>query len=191
MTPQSVLGLLAIFIASIGYFAYFKDIFAKKTKPHIFTWLIWSLLTGTAAIGMIADNAGPGAWPMIYVALMCFLIFLLSLKYGERDIKVLDWICLTGGIIAFLFLILSKTPVISLILVCITDGLALVPTIRKSYSKPHEETAESYFASGLQNFITLFAVSSISIITIIYPLFLVFANWSVLVMLLIRRRQLM
>ncbi len=42
----SILGVATIFIGEV---VYIKEILKERTKPHPFTWLGWSLLTGLVA----------------------------------------------------------------------------------------------------------------------------------------------
>lgn len=41
-----------------GFFPYFLDIFRKRTKPHAYTWLIWSVTYGTALAGLWYGKGG-------------------------------------------------------------------------------------------------------------------------------------
>ncbi|OGK18224.1 hypothetical protein A3D80_02335 [Candidatus Roizmanbacteria bacterium RIFCSPHIGHO2_02_FULL_40_13b] len=190
MTTQTFLGALATIIAFVSFIPYYKDIFDNKTKPHAFSWFVWSLITGTSFLGQLSVNAGPGAWVMGFVSLGCFSVFLLSLVKGEKNIVLLDWISLTGALISLLFWIITKTPVYSAILITLTDALAFVPTLRKSISKPYEETTLTYFLGGIQFLISLFALNSITIVTALYPAFLVIVNFGFSIVLFTRRRQL-
>ncbi len=39
-----VLAVLSVVIAILwGFVPYFRDIFRRKTQPHAYTWLIWSI----------------------------------------------------------------------------------------------------------------------------------------------------
>jgi len=59
MDYKVILGTVAVVMALYSYVPYIKDIFAGKTKPHAFTWLIWGLLTSIAFFGQMADRGGP------------------------------------------------------------------------------------------------------------------------------------
>jgi hypothetical protein len=61
MDFKVLVALIAVAMTITGYFFYFRDIFASKTKPHAFSWLVWAVLTGIAFFGQLSDNAGPGA----------------------------------------------------------------------------------------------------------------------------------
>ena len=38
-----ILGVAAVLIGIAAYIAYFRNIFAGKTKPHAFSWLVWGI----------------------------------------------------------------------------------------------------------------------------------------------------
>lgn len=175
-------------IGIYSYSLYYRDIFAGKTKPHRFTYLVWTLLTLISFAGQVTSGAGPGAWVMGLSVLGNAGIFILSFKYGEKEIVIADWLALFGALLALISWVITKTPTLAAILVSITDALALVPTIRKSYHKPYDETLISYFIGGLQFAISLFAIQSYSIATTFYPASIALINWSFTLMLLIRRR---
>jgi hypothetical protein len=192
MNYKELLGILATAIALISYIPYFRDIFAGKTKPHAFSWFIWGLLTAIGFFGQVADNAGPGAWVTGFTALICFGIAVTALLKGQKDTIVLvDWLSLVGAGVALSFWYLTKGPLLSVILITLIDALGFFPTFRKSFYKPQEETKITYFLSGLKFVVALFALQNFSIITTLYPISLVVMNWLFVVMVTVRKRQLM
>jgi len=46
LEAKIIIGVIAIVLTFIGYIPYIRDIFKKKTTPHIFTWFIWTLAVG-------------------------------------------------------------------------------------------------------------------------------------------------
>ncbi len=154
----------------------------------MFSWFVWFLMTAIGFFGQIVGGAGAGAWVTGFTSIACLGIFLLSIKKGTREIVLADWIALTGALLALLLWYLTKTPVWSAILISISDVLALIPTIRKSYSKPYQETLISYALSGLKFVFAILALNTYSITTTVYPATLIFSNWGFVMLLLIRRR---
>jgi hypothetical protein len=192
LTPdiKIFLGGAATCIALISYVPYFRDIFAGKTKPHAFSWLIWALLTGIGFAGQAADNGGPGSWVSAVTAVLCFSVFLLALSRGEKNITRSDWWCLTVSLATIPLWIVTSTPLWSMILVTIIDTIGFIPTFRKSFIHPFEETAVTYTLSSFKFFVSLLALTNYSIVTVLYPASLVLANGLFVVMVYIRRTQL-
>ena len=96
------LGILATIIAFISYIPYFRNIYLRKTKPHAFTWLIWGLLTAIAFFSQLLYGGGARSWVTGATAVLSLTIFLLALKYGEKNITKSDWWSLLGAGIALL-----------------------------------------------------------------------------------------
>lgn len=144
-------------------------------------------MTGISYFAQLAEGAGSGSWLTGSTSLICLLLFLLSLQKGEYSRTRLDWISLAFGLGAIIPWVLTKDPLISVILVSIIDALGFVPTTRKSYSKPHEETISMFFVSGLKWILSLFALQVFSPVTWIFPTTLIFTNWGFMIFVLYRR----
>jgi hypothetical protein len=190
MGYRDVIGVVATVIALISYVPYFRDIVARKTRPHAFTWLIWGLLTVIAFVGQLAGHAGPGAWVTGFTALVCIVIAGIAAFDGEHNIARLDWFALAGAGLALIAWFLTRGPLLSVILITIIDEIGFIPTLRKSYHRPHEETVSTFVMSGFKWVLGLVALERFTVTTALFPLSIVLASWFFVVMLLIRRRQL-
>lgn len=191
MLPEqkAILGALAIVIAVISYIPYFKDIFAGKTKPHAFTWLVWAVLNGIAFAGQVHDKGGAGAWAVGFTTLATFSIFLLALVKGEKDIRRFDWLCLGGALLSLIPWIVTSEPLISVILITIIDVFGFMPTVRKSVRKPHQETLTTYALSTLKYGLVVAALQSYTLTTVLFPLSIAILNGLFVILLIVRRRQ--
>lgn len=186
---KQIFGAIASLISITAYIPYIVDILRNKTKPHTFSWLVWFILAAIAFFSQVAGGAGPGAWLMGTTTIICFIIFILAFKKGTKDVLIIDWISLFGALVAMAFWIITKTPLISVILVTITDALAFFPTIRKSFRHPYQETIISYFLNTIKFIFGMLALKKFSIITALYPIYLVFINGFFVIFLYIRRKQ--
>ncbi|MDB5478285.1 MAG: rane protein [Alphaproteobacteria bacterium] len=184
---KEILTTLGLIVAFIGLIPYIVDIMHRRTKPYCFSWFIWSFLTGTAFFGQIADQGGAGAWVTAINSAMCFLIFFLSLKYGERIIKKSDWITFIAALCAIPLWLATHTPLYSMILVTAIDMLGFYPTFRKSWNKPHEETITAFALGSLMYAFGAAALDRYTIITALYPISLVVTNAGFVLYVLWRR----
>jgi hypothetical protein len=41
-----IIAIIATVLTFLGFIPYFRDIFNRKTKPHLYTWLIWLITQG-------------------------------------------------------------------------------------------------------------------------------------------------
>jgi hypothetical protein len=64
------------------------------------------------------------------------------------------------------------------------------PTFRKSFHKPHEENALSYWLNAVKWLLSIFALKTFSLTTALYPISWVLMNSLFLLMLHWRRRSL-
>lgn len=190
MTFKVSFALAAIMLTLTGYYFYFRDIFAHKTKPHAFSWLVWASLTAIAFFGQLSDEAGPGAWVTATTAAISFIIFAMAIKRGEKNITRADKVNLAGALIALGLWFITSSPFLSVLLITLIDFLGFLPTIRKSYHKPHEETLIHYVLAGLKFVLAIIALDNYTLITWLYPASLVAANLLFVFMLVVRRRKL-
>ncbi len=170
---------------------YLRDIFKHKTKPHSYTWLIWTILQVTGVAAMLAAGAGIGITSLAIGATLCGFIFLLSLKYGTRDITLFDTLCLIAalGVLAIYFFL--RDPLFSIIAVTAIDFIGFMPTFRKAYVDPHSETASNYALSALSSLLALGALQVISVTTALYLVSLVITNGACAAIIIMRRKKIL
>ncbi len=187
--PKILIGGLATVIGFIGYYPYLKDTIQGRTKPHAFSWLVWTLLLGIGVGVQASHDAGPGAWAIAFETLLCGLVFILAIFKGERNIVLIDWLSLIGAGVCMVLWLGASAPLTALILVMAIDVLGFVPTVRKAFKKPFEETASSYAIVGLSFALSLLAVASTDPTAWVYTAFLALVNVLFFAYLLVRRIQ--
>lgn len=189
MHYKAALGAIAVIVAFVSYVPYIKNIFSGKTKPHAFSWLVWGILNGIAFAGQMHDKGGAGAWSVGLTAVVMFFIFSVSLKRGEKDIRPFDWFCLMSALLSLIPWFLTNDPLISVILITAIDALGFLPTVRKSFKRPHQETLVTFLLSILKYSLVVIALQKYTLVTVLFPLSLVIMNALFVGMLVIRRRQ--
>jgi hypothetical protein len=190
MSDGIVLAILATIIGFVGYVPYFRDIFKGKTKPHIFSWFVWGLLIGIDFVVQITRGGGAGSWVTGFSSVVCLTIAALALVRGEKEITRADWICFVVGIIGIILWFFTKNPFLTVVLIAITDAVAFIPTFRKTYKKPYEETLMSYVCTTLKWVIGVAALRSLTVTIALYPVSLVLTNSIFISMVIWRRRSL-
>lgn len=188
LSYQDVLGSVAFIISLWGTFIYIRSILNGETKPHLYTWIVFSILTGIAFFAQISDNAGPGAWMMLATALSCATTAILSIKYGEKSRTKSDKIALISSLSAIIPWLLTKDAVLSVVMISLIDGVAMLPTIRKSWEKPYSENLPTYWLANLKNAIALLALTNFSITTSLYLISIMIVNTALIVVCVYRRR---
>ncbi|HEX6258447.1 MAG TPA: hypothetical protein VFZ48_03135 [Candidatus Saccharimonadales bacterium] len=170
MEFKTVLGMVAVGLNILAFWPYIIDTLRRKTKPHIYSWLLWTLMTTVVFIGQQADGAGAGAWVTGITAVIDLVIFLLALKFGTADITTSDKICLASALVIMVIWLFSNSLVLSIVLITLVDTLAFIPTIRKTLKAPHEETFITYPLSTVRCLLGILALANYSIITCAYPI---------------------
>lgn len=186
----TLVGIGSLIVSTISYVIYITDIIKGKTKPHSFSWLVWSVLGLTVFLIQTVEGAGAGAWVNGYSAIACAVIFLLALKFGEKKIVLVDWIFLAGACLSYVLWLVTKHALPSIILLTTIDFFGFLPTYRKSYHKPFEESASMYWLSSLKYVLSILATSNLTLVNLLYPIVLMLLNGLFTVMLYVRRRAL-
>ena len=190
-TTPEIIGFSAVLLGIVSQGIYLRSIFQGKTKPHLFTWLVWTIIAGIGYAAQVFDNAGPGSWVMGVTSLACALTALLCLKYGEKTFTRGDKIALVASLTAIVPWVLTDHPLGSVILISIIDIVAFYPTIRKSWMKPGEENLTAYNLASVKLFLSLFAMTNFTVTTTLYPIAIVFINTAFVVMCVMRRKKLL
>lgn len=189
MDYKEVLGLIGVLIALTAYSLYFRDIFFRHTKPHAFSWLVWGTLAAIGFAAQVVGGGGAGSWVLFVDAVVCVTIFIIALFKGEKGYTMFDWVALLLAGFSLVLWWLTKTPTLSVLLITAVDACGFLPTYRKSFLKPFEESLSMFVLSMLKFIPVLIALDVVSIDTAFYPSALILMNGLFVGMLLIRRHQ--
>jgi hypothetical protein len=168
---HQIFGLTSFCIGLWGTSVYLLSIFRGQTKPHVYTHLVWGIISAIAFFAQVYDNAGPGAWAIGLTAAACLFQSGLALKYGEKNITVTDKIALGTSFIAIAAWVITKDPLLSVVLASLIDVVAFYPTFRKSWLKPWEENLTAYNIANVKLALSIIAISHFSMTTVFYPAF--------------------
>ncbi|MEN9390477.1 MAG: hypothetical protein RLZZ283_577 [Candidatus Parcubacteria bacterium] len=187
---KTYVAIASIIIGVVAYIPYYRDVFKGNTKPHLYSWIIWGLLQGIAFFAQVATGAGVGAWLTGVGALQAFSIVGLSFFYGEKGITRLDTFSLIGAFIGIAVWIVTDNPLYALIIAVVVDSIGYIPTFRKSYAKPKEETLSFWAAVTFVYFFNMLALESYNLTTVLQPIVLGLVSGALLIWLIVRRLQL-
>lgn len=184
-----ILTILAIIFAIIGNSKYFFDTLKGTTKPHPYTWLIWSIVSGVTFFGQYLKGAGIAAIPTLTAEIFTIIIFLFSLKYGFKKINKKDHYFLAAALLALLSWFITSDPTIAVIIVVIIDVIAFLPTIRKSLNlHSKNETAMLYVMNVLRHLITLYLLASFNIATALHSIAMIICN-SLMIIFIVNNKK--
>lgn len=182
------LGVFTILISFVSYGIYVRAIWRGKAKPHAFTWLIWALLNIVVAVEQVSHNAGPGAWSTMIAAGASIVIFLLTMRSGSHSIRRLDVVCLITALVALYIHATATSSEVVVALAALVFAIGFIPTFRKAYRTPHKEKMITFALNGTKFMLAIFALSSVTFVTAVYPITLMVLNYTFVIFLLFRRR---
>ncbi len=187
---KTLFAAVSLVFGFITFIPYFIEIWKKTAKPHVFSWVTWSLLTGLGFVLSLKGGGGGGAWVFGLQSALCLVIACYAFFHGEKNITRIDRISFGSALVVTVIYIFTKNAILSAFLAATIDCLGYVPTVRKSYMKPLDEPALTFFFSGLSFLFSIAALQAYSFETVFYPSVLVLANGAFVLFLLIRRKSL-
>jgi hypothetical protein len=176
MDYHSILGFLAVIIGIVSYIPYLRDCFKGKTKPNLFTWIVWGIITGVVFFAQIVSGAGAGAWILGVTLIIDIIIVFFALKNSKNQLNLIDSICFILALIAIIIWAVTSVALYAILLLIIADALGFFITFKKTYVRPFEETLSTYAFSAVKHFLSFLALESVTPTTVLYPLYLVIVN---------------
>jgi hypothetical protein len=182
----TVTGALLIVLSGAPYIV---DIIKKKTRPNIVSWFTWELLILIGAFAALDAHEIRTAIITFADALQVGLILVLGLKYGYAKLTLFDVICQIGAIAGLVLWLIFNSPTIAIIATVTIDLIAALPTFRHSWQQPGEETWQTYFVGGIGAAFGIAALTSFTINSLAYPLYLFILGLSLAATIIISRRR--
>lgn len=187
---KNLAGLLSTLFLMAGYAPYLLALWRKSAKPHAFSWFSWGVINAIVCAVQVSQDAGPGAWTSGIAALFNIGIAAHAVRFGEKHITRADWVIFISVLASLPLWALTKDPVWSVVMLSVIDTAAFLPTLRKSWHRPHEEVATT-FALGIVGYgLALFATKDYGFASICFPLKVMVANGIFVACLLYRRKVL-
>lgn len=190
MLTKELLGALSVLVVVLVTVPYVRQMRAGKIKPHLFTWVIWTLTTGIAAAARSHEHAGPGAWGQWVGAASCLVVVLLAFRQSDKDITWSDKIAFGLALVAIPLWQLTDNALAAVAMVTGIDLIGYYPTFRKSWHRPHEEAIFNYVAANVIHILSLFATEQYTLVNVLFQVAVFTANTLLISMVLWRRARL-
>ncbi len=176
MTIKEVLSIIATLIAFVGIIPYLIDTIKSKVKPHPYTWLVWSIVTGVTFLGGVEQGAGIAAMPVGVAELLTIIIFLFSLKNGFKNIKEEGKYFLITALLGLIPWIITRNATISIVIMVLIDVIAFIPTFRKTWQYPETEKSGLYLSNVVRHILILLSLQSYNIATMLHSIVMLVTN---------------
>ncbi|HUX80927.1 MAG TPA: hypothetical protein VMV38_01235, partial [Candidatus Paceibacterota bacterium] len=155
-----------------------------------FSWFVWALMSTIAFSAQIVSGSGIGALSTGITALAGFSIAVVAIFWGEKHISKIDVISLFGAMIGIVFWGITRDPLLAVVIIIGAYALGFIPTFRKAYVRPCEETEVTYVLSLLKWGFGFIALASFNFTTALYPAAIFVMNLIFISMLSVRRAEL-
>lgn len=187
---KAACSVAATILTLVGFYPYLRDILARRTQPHVFSWVIWAATTLVVFLAQLAAGAGIGAWPIGVSGSVTALIALIAWR-RRADITITrtDRFCLAAALSALPAWALTADPLWAVVILTAVDLLGFGPTLRKAWQAPQSESPGFFALFALRNLLVVGALEAYSLTTVLFPLAVALACLVVVALLWWRRRQ--
>jgi hypothetical protein len=187
---KTLLGSLAVAIEILSYIFYFVGIWQGKTKPHAFTWLVFSILNIIGFFAALVKGGYIVAWVLGINAVLCLAIFFVGVYQKRVNYDLYDWLALLGAFLGIILWCMTHDPLYAVILISVADFVAMTPTIRKAYKLPFEENLESFLLGISYYILSVAALDSFETTNWLYPAAIVTSDLLLIGIIMTRRQKL-
>ena len=167
---KEMFGVLALLLTFVAFVPYIQSVRTGKTKPHVFSWLIWGVGTVIVFVAQLLDGGGYGAWVIGISGCITFYIAVLAwAKSGDTSIVRMDWVFLILAMSALPLWFVTNTALSAVIVLTIVDLLGFGPSARKAIVHPYEESATFFVIGAVRNVLVVLALQNYSWTTVLFP----------------------
>jgi phosphatidylglycerophosphate synthase len=159
MLPASFI-VVAVLLRLASGASYFKATWDGIAKPSIISWFFWSITALIAFAVQLVKGAGPEAFVTLAIGISPIAVCIAALHKGGYKIALSysDKWCIFLTIIGIILWLVSKDPLMALLMSILADIFSSVPTILKSYRDPESEHPTAYILSIVSMAVTLLAI---------------------------------
>ena len=188
--PPEIWGAISVGFAVVSFAPYLWATLRGTNKPHLFTWIIWTLLTAIAFALQYLEGAGSGSWSGAVSTLFSVAILVAAIRHGEKHITRSDWVVFLLALMAIPIWLITQNAAWAAVWVTAIDGAGYIPTMRKSWIKPYEEMTTTHALSMIKHVCVLLAVQNVHFATVFYSWGMIVMNGLLVLMIWVRRAML-
>ena len=190
MDLKIALGIVGGLLIAGSFIPYIRDILKDDTKPHVYTWFIWSITHMIAALAIFEGNGGSfAALSVASGGILSFTVFVMSLKHGTKNITAFDTITLIIAILAVFMWWKLNHPEWAIITIVLVDLLGFLPTFRKTWLQPQSESLAAWTLYACGNIAAILAITTYSIMTSFYIVAMIAASTALIATIVFRMRS--
>lgn len=188
-TIKIIFAVLALIVSITAFYPYIRDIFLNKTKPHVYTWLIWTITQGIAVFALWYGGGGWGAIELTIGTFLVFIIFLFSIKKGTKNITKSDTMILFIALLSVIVWWKLDNLILAVVMVSLIDSFGYIPSWRKCWNDPYSETINTWILFIIGNIFAIFALDKYNLLTLTYLITISLDNIILVAISLLRRKM--
>lgn len=166
--------ILGVIIGFAGNLTYVISTLKGETRPNRVSWFMWTLAPFVAFTAQLSEGVGIQSL-LTFMAGACPLLVLIASFVSRKAVWKLtafDFACGALSVLGVLLWFMTRHAGIAIIFSIAADGLAAVPTIRKSYTHPESEGWINYLAAAIAAGLTLLTIDDWSFSNFGFSLYL-------------------
>jgi len=137
MSYKEFFSAVAIVLTFIAFLPYIRSIRLGKTKPHVFSWIIWGSTTFVVFLAQLADQGGVGAWPIgISGIITLYVAFLAATKKSDITITKTDSMFLIVAIMSLPLWYLTADPLWAVLILTVAGCSRFWADVQKNICSP-------------------------------------------------------
>lgn len=177
MLPSSFI-VVAILLRLAGGASYVRATWQGKARPNLVSWFFWGLTALIACAVQIAKGVGGEVFVTLAIGISPIVVCLVGLHRGAYTISLsrIDRWCGIIAIIGVILWLTSRNPLIALYISILADIASAIPTIVKSYRKPHTENSLAYTLSIISMAVTLLTVADWQLVHWLFTAYILAIN---------------
>lgn len=153
--------VVAILLRLASGASYFKATWNGTATPSIVSWFFWSVTALIAFAVQLIKGAGPEALVTLAIGISPIAVCIAALHKGDYRITLSysDKWCIGLTSMGIILWLISKDPLMALLMSILADIFSSVPTILKSYRNPESEHPTAYMLSIVSMALTLLTIT--------------------------------
>ena len=175
-----------MFVAALGSLlaalVYIRSMFRGQTKPNRVTWFMWCVAPFVATAAAVSNGVGWAVIPVFMSGFSPLLIFVASFfsKKAYWKLTTFDYACGALSGLALILWYATNNPNVAIVFAIISDALAAVPTLLKSWRNPETESYWPYIIGAFSPLTSFLAASAWIFSELAFPIYLIAINILVL-----------
>ncbi len=155
-------AILGAVIYAFGSLTYLIETIQGKIKPNRVTFFLWALAPLIVFAAQVKQGVGIQSLLTFGVGFTPLLVFGASFlnKKAQWKLGRFDFICGFLSLIGLLLWYITQIGNLAIVFGITADGLAALPTIRKTYYHPETENGWLYFTASISALLTLLTIKT-------------------------------